>query len=123
MKTKLLIFAAAIFTIAALSSFELQKLTSNSALRIYSGTVKTIVIGEPNHPLNGTPFPGVSIRAFVGDNPASVGGTFTDLQGEYHLQVPDNTTNLRFSCVGCVTQNVPLPVGVFTIDLDVSCEP
>ena len=51
----------------------------------------------------GEPLPGVNVMAI-----GSRIGVSTDLDGNFSITVPDRTAVLRFSCIGFVTQDVPV---------------
>ena len=65
---------------------------------------------------DGVGLPGVNVVA-----KGTTIGTVTDVEGNYRLSVPDNTTTLVFSSVGYLTQEVPVN-GQSTLDVSMGAD-
>ena len=76
---------------------------------------KTIT-GVVNSIDDGAPIPGVSVSL-----KGTTLGTITNIDGEYNLQIPDDSKTLIFSFIGMKTQEVEIG-GQSTIDIEMASD-
>jgi len=62
---------------------------------------KITVTGEVTSATDGMPLPGVNVVVS-----GTVQGTITDIEGKYSIEVPGPETELQFSYIGFVKQNI-----------------